>query len=269
MAYRKGGHRINVVLLWCMFGLICYAITNAPGTSHDYKLASAPGSMLDMQKSTVANPNLLAAVWDSGFLPAMCSGEDAEGNPVPASFRPYKDGDDLPEDPVEAAKYLAFSRWVTCRRQIAEWGNNMLQRGFLRLLVPVHLKYRDRFDKYMRTCIYLHNFRTRLAGYNQAQTLFRRLVDEDFRAALLKSKLEGGVNGVHMYLANPGLNMGTTKVLGVELPLGYPERKCNVAGCQRPMSSCNTHKAQRDAIAKGNKLAKKAKKVAKVKAMTK
>lgn len=216
-AHRSGGHRINVLLLWDAWGRIVHAVTNGLGTSNDYTLASQPGGMLDQHRSPITNPHMYAAFWDAGFQPAMHGGGDG----VPASFRPLKDGEELPTDPEYRKAYLQFSTWCVLRRSMAEWGNNMLQRGFIRLLVPLKLAQRQQFNLLMKACIHLHNLRTRRAGWNQIQTTYRRHVDDNFREALLQAKAVGGVDGLHMYLANPGLNRGTTQVLGVEVPLGY------------------------------------------------
>ena len=215
-AYRKGGHRINTVFLWDAWGRIVYAVTNGLGTSNDYKLSNVEGGMLERHLDPAINPDKLACFWDAGFQPAINDGS----NGLPASFRPLKQKEKTGiADPRLRAQAIAFSGWCTMRRQMAEWGNNMLQRGFIRLMVPMQLAQRDEYDLLMQTCIHLHNFRTRRIGYNQIQTTFRRHVDEEFRDALLEAKRVGGVDGLHTYLANPGLK-GSKQVLGVDLPLG-------------------------------------------------
>lgn len=189
-AYRGGYHAFNNAIMWTVYGTIVRYVIGAIGVSHDAWVA---GPMIAEQKSKKGNPHRLALITDSGYTGVGSTGE--EGGP-PGCFRPIST-DTIPVDEMLGA--MAWSKYITTRRQAVEWGNGMLKRSFPRICVPTRLQDKEKYLTAFEAAIHVSNLRARRVGFNQLTTTFKRHVDVCFRNALVEAQRRGGADGLAMY----------------------------------------------------------------------
>lgn len=153
-------HYISNIFAFAPNGRIIFAVLNAPGSYHDAKIAqplydkllnrTPEGSFI---LSDTAFPRL--APWMKNKIRA-----------------PIKDGDRLPDDPMERLQMKRMSEHVTSARQAAEWGMRSLQGSFGRLKVPLPINDHRWRRNILEVCSMLHNVRTVRVGINQIRTVY-------------------------------------------------------------------------------------------------
>jgi DDE superfamily endonuclease len=140
-------------------GTILEAVLNAPGSWHD---------------SRIARPvygQLIHNTLDGYFLVADTAfprGSTQVGHKIKA---PLKSGDKLPRGLLARTERLALDRQLLSYRQTAEWGMRVLQGGFGRLHVPLHVDPAQHM-KLLRVITRAFNLRARRVGINQIRAVY-------------------------------------------------------------------------------------------------
>jgi hypothetical protein len=140
------------------------------------------------------NPLRWAMVADTGFMGASNDGSDGR---VPV-FRPLKEGEAKESNPLYAVMLL-LSAWLTAVRQCDEWGQASIKRSFPHFSSAVQVRAVKAHGRDIMTMLRLYNLRTRVVGFNQLTTTFKRYVDANFAEQVDVARR--GDEGMRHYMA--------------------------------------------------------------------
>lgn len=157
-AYYNGWTRkceVTNVIVYTPDGCVAWANINLPGCCHDAYVARKLFDRLQQH-----SPPGYRLVGDSAFT-----------KPGGKILVPLKKGQRLSDNAEVRGMQLQLSSACIRVRQSAEWGMGMVQRVYKRLnsILPADTSYNRQL---IAVCLHLLNFRTRVVGLNQIQTVY-------------------------------------------------------------------------------------------------
>ena len=170
-AYWEGftqAQEVSNLFVWNFFGEIVHAGVNFPGSWHDSRVAAASGLYFTRLSDRITPPGF-CILGDSAFPRST----DVNNGKILRARKVNEMGSasGVPESAFLAAVDLLLDRAMPSERQSAEWGVRAVKGPFKRITVPLPSSAYTRF-RIISTVAHLYNFRTRMVGLNQIQTVY-------------------------------------------------------------------------------------------------
>ena len=189
------GDGLNHIIMINYFGeVVDYELCRL-GSCHDSRAAR---DVFARHRDPDYNASKTAVVVDSGFKGNADSVWQSDFAPV---YMPLV----KKRVPKQHYKLLqTWSKWLTTIRQAIEMFNGNIKRSFPLFTKEILQGQEKSHGRNMESIIYLWNFRTRVLGYNEVQTTYKKNVDEDFEKMLREDTIESYIQKA---IDNYGMNI--------------------------------------------------------------